>query len=92
LSEYSSHVHAFKEHDLNDWVEIAFEAGQIKAISDPNQLTPDEIGSIHLYTQETNFYKLLNSLLRDADRKKIVPFFSYLRLFRHALSKVKRCA
>lgn len=88
LTEYSSHTHAFKEHDLHYWVEIAFEAGQIKAIDDPNQLTADEIGSIHLYTQETNFYKLLNSLLRDTDRKKIVPFFSYLCLFQYALSKV----
>lgn len=33
--------------------------------SDPHGLTRDQIAAIHLYTQETEFYKHLNKLLRE---------------------------
>ena len=56
-----------------------------------NGLTNDELASIMLYTMEWEpvaFYSLLNSTLRTEDRKKLIPFFSYLKLFLTALRKL----
>ena len=57
-------------------------------------LTVDESASIFLYTYEyrgsekETFYALLNDLLREGNRQKLIPWFSYLRLFINALSKL----
>ena len=51
-------------------------------------MTQDEIAAIHLYTQATPFYGILNSRLRNADRKLLVAFFPYLKLLLKALYKL----
>jgi hypothetical protein len=50
----------------------------------------DESGAITLYTEgwhpaENSLYHILNCLLRDADRSKLIPFFPYLKLLLTAL-------
>ena len=56
-------------------------------------LTPDESASIHLYTMEwkkpeDSLYVVLNQTLRSADRRKLHPWFRYLKLFLTALFKL----
>lgn len=56
-------------------------------------LTPDESASIMLYTlewapSEKSFFHILNTALRSDDRRKVTPWFLYLRLIVHALSKL----
>ena len=58
-----------------------------------NGLSKDESASIRLYTlewsgAEISFYKILNEELRERNREKLKPWFLYLRLFVHALSKL----
>jgi hypothetical protein len=48
-------------------------------------LTADHIAAIHMYTQNCDFYRMLNACLRNRDRDTIKPFFSYLRLLLEAL-------
>ncbi|CAF1162839.1 unnamed protein product [Adineta steineri] len=60
-------------------------------------LSRDESAAILLYTMEADeysFYIALNRILRDENRRKAVPWFSYLRLFDSGLRKlptVKGC-
>ncbi|CAF1505544.1 unnamed protein product, partial [Adineta steineri] len=60
-------------------------------------LSRDESAAILLYTMEAgeySFYIALNQILRDENRKRAVPWFSYLRLFDSGLRKlptVKGC-
>jgi hypothetical protein len=42
--------------------------------SDPHGLTQDEAAAIHVYTQESPFYRVLNEHLRGTDRSKIEPY------------------
>ena len=61
----------------------------------PDDLTSDESAAIHLYTLENKdrpLYSLLNQLLRDRDRRKLIPWFSYLHLFLTALFKLPTCS
>jgi GTPase SAR1 family protein len=56
-------------------------------------LSPDESASIMLYTlewapPEASFYFILNTALRSEDRRKLTPWFLYLRLVIHSLSKL----
>ena len=58
-----------------------------------NGLTTDESSSIALYSMEWNppeesFYIVLNKSLRDLSRRKLRPWFKFLRLFFTALSKL----
>src|SRR4051812_48509272 len=58
-----------------------------------NNLTQDESASIHLYTMEWNesdqsLYAILNRTLRQADRRGLIPWFKYLKLFLTALYKL----
>ncbi len=45
--------------------------------ADPHGLIEDEAASIHVYTQETHFYRVLNQHLRGTDRSKIEPYKPY---------------
>ncbi|CAF1258364.1 unnamed protein product [Adineta steineri] len=60
-------------------------------------LTKDEAAALFLYTLEAgaySFYAILNRALRDDERRKLTPWFSYLKLFDTALEKlptVKGC-
>jgi hypothetical protein len=56
-------------------------------------LTQDESASIHLYTMEweiteNSLYAVLNRTLRMADRRKLEPWFKYLKLFLTAFFKL----
>jgi hypothetical protein len=51
-------------------------------------LTADDIAVIHLYTQDSPFYQILNARLRAEDRAKLRPFFSILKLLLKALYKL----
>ena len=44
--------------------------------------------AVHIYTQESNFYKVLNACLRAQDRSQILPFFPYLKLVLRGLRKL----
>eukprot|EP00455_Lapot_gusevi_P040224 TRINITY_DN4542_c0_g1_i1.p1 TRINITY_DN4542_c0_g1~~TRINITY_DN4542_c0_g1_i1.p1 ORF type:complete len:201 (-),score=43.73 TRINITY_DN4542_c0_g1_i1:198-770(-) len=52
-------------------------------------LSADQIAAIHLYTQESPFYKHLNLLLRNRDRGLLNPFLPYLALLMSALRKLR---
>jgi hypothetical protein len=59
----------------------------------PNEhgLSKDESASIFLYTMEwgpESFYRVLNEALRAEDRQALKPFFSFLKLFDTAYSKL----
>jgi hypothetical protein len=56
-------------------------------------LTPDESASIMLYSMEWptkggSFYYIFNQYLRKADRKKLIPWFPYLKLLVVSLCKL----
>jgi hypothetical protein len=53
-------------------------------------LTPDESAAIHLYTMEwkDSLYIALNRHLREADRRSLLPWFLFLKLFLTALFKL----
>ena len=56
-------------------------------------LSPDESASIYLYSmewepQETCLYFVLNATLRDKNRQKLRPWFSYLKLILTALGRL----
>jgi hypothetical protein len=53
-------------------------------------LTADEIGAIHLYTQERPIHPFLNAMLRDPNREKLRPLLPYLRLLLGALAKLPK--
>jgi hypothetical protein len=58
-----------------------------------DDLTPDESGSIMLYTlewepPELSFYRILNRTLRSENRQELRPWFLYLRLIIYALVKL----
>ncbi|CAF2996617.1 unnamed protein product [Rotaria socialis] len=60
-----------------------------------NGLTSDESAAIHLYTMEIktrSLYSILNEKLRDRDRRKLTPWFLYLKLFITALFKIQPCS
>ena len=58
-----------------------------------DDLSPDESASIMLYSMEwsspdNSFYFILNKTLRSENRQLLRPWFLYLRLFIHSLSKL----
>ena len=58
-----------------------------------DNLTPDQSASIILYSmqwepQNKCLYSALNTTLRDENRNKLKPWFSYLKLFLTALSRL----
>ncbi|CAF1192806.1 unnamed protein product [Didymodactylos carnosus] len=56
-----------------------------------HDLTRDESAALYLYTMEggdNSFYRVLNQALRLEDRRLVKPWFSYLKLFDTALSKL----
>ncbi|CAF3982487.1 unnamed protein product [Rotaria sp. Silwood1] len=58
-------------------------------------LSSDESAAIHLYTMEVkarSLYSILNEMLRDRDRRKLKPWFSYLKLFITALFNIQSCS
>jgi len=56
--------------------------------TNPYHLTVEEIAAIHLYTQETPFYRIVNERLRNEQRQLLIPFFLYIKLLLKALYKL----
>jgi hypothetical protein len=57
--------------------------------------TADEAAAIHLYTSawvqpECSLYHIMNKALREQDRSKLLPFFSYLKLLLTSLLHLPR--
>jgi len=79
---------------------FGFSCTMLASNIDNNQkqkLADDEISSINLYTCESNpreksLYFVLNKALREQDRKALIPFFPYLHLLLHSMSKLPKCA
>ncbi|CAF3953836.1 unnamed protein product [Rotaria sp. Silwood1] len=64
-----------------------------RSITVANGLTQDESAAIQLYTMEwipsdQSFYIHINTALREANRDKLIPFLSYLKLVLTALWKL----
>ena len=63
--------------------------------TDPLGLTREEIAAVNLYSKqnilhpEKSFYAVMNRTFNERDRKKLVPFFPYLRLIFNAASHSK---
>ena len=73
--------------DMDGMVYLAtMSAGNLS--SNPHNLSQDEIAAIHLYTQETPLYRVLNDRLRSEKRELLVPFFPYLKLLLRAMYKL----
>ena len=51
-------------------------------------LTREEALSVHIYTQDSSFYKEVNRLLRRRERDALKPFFPYLKLFLTGLHRL----
>jgi hypothetical protein len=73
---------------FNAQIELALDAGRDAQRLPGNSLTVDEAAAIHLYTQETKFYKLLNSRLRSESRPDLLCFLPYLRLLLDGLYRL----
>ena len=69
---------------------MMFARRKLQSGEDPHGLSAEEIGAIHMYTQDTPFYGALNGALRDKDRERLKPFFAYLKLLLTALHKLPR--
>ena len=75
-------------------VQTYVEVAKLNSKPDPvNRLTVDETASIMLYTMDWDpqnecLYVALNDTLRTEDRRKLKPWFSYLKLFLTALFKL----
>ncbi len=71
-------------HCHNNGVDVK----QFQEVANPSSLTIAEIAAINLYTGEfvpPQFYSVLNTALRDANREKCKPFVPYIWLLMHAL-------
>jgi len=51
-------------------------------------LSDEEVAAIHLYTQETPLYAILNARLRAEEREGLKPFLPYVKLLLSALYKL----
>jgi hypothetical protein len=71
-------------HCHNNGVDVK----QFQEADNPSRLTAAGIAAINLYTGEfvpPQFYSVLNTALRDANREKCKPFVPYIWLLMHAL-------
>jgi hypothetical protein len=73
-------------------IELASEHHENMEVRCAHGLTPDEIGAVHLYTQECPLYHELNAMLRGRDRDKLKPCLSFMRLLVGAMHKLPKHA
>ena len=72
-------------------VDCAISAARKRNAMNPaDPLTLDQIAAIHLYTQQSPIYSVLNAQLRNRDRNALKPAFPYLKLFLTALYSLPR--
>jgi hypothetical protein len=63
VAKMKAHIRAAKTHAENYLIDHK-----------DSVLNADEIAAVHLYTQESQFYKDLNRLLRERNRAALQPF------------------
>jgi hypothetical protein len=66
----------------------AFARRKLQDRSGQGRLSEDEIGAVHLYTQNSEWFKAVNESLRSQDRCTAAPFLPYMKLLLTALHKV----
>jgi hypothetical protein len=70
---------------------LAAAARAVKRLEKNGELAPllrDEARAVHVYTQDSLFYKELNKRLRLRDRESLKPFFPYLKQFLNGLHRL----
>ena len=70
---------------------LAAAARAVKRLEKNGELAPllrDEARAVHVYTQESSFYKELNGRLRLRERESLKPFFPYLKQFLNGLHRL----
>ena len=70
---------------------LAAAARAVKRLEKKGELAPllrDEARAVHVYTQDSLFYKELNKRLRLRDRESLKPFFPYLKQFLNGLHRL----
>ena len=72
--------HSLRDLNLGPFVLCAMLYAQ-DLEEDEDVLSPSEVGSIHLYTQESPLYSEINRRLRARERILLRPFFPFMRLF-----------
>ncbi len=73
-------------------IELASEHHENMEAPCAHGLTPDEIGAVHLYTQQCPLFVELNALLRSRDRGKLKPCLPFMRLLVGAMHKLPKHA
>ncbi len=81
------------EKIIDDELQQNIMIAKMNSTEPEDNLTEDESASIHLYTMEwqvpeNSLYAVLNRTLRLADRRKLQPWFRYLKLFLTAFFKL----
>lgn len=81
------------KHLLDNTLQRNITIAKMNSTQPEDQLTQDESAAIHLYTMEwdvheNSLYMLLNQTLRLADRRKLQPWFKYLKLLLTAYFKL----
>ena len=72
---------------------VATSTGAVPPIQvSPEPLNREEMAAIHVYTQDFPLHAILNARLRDRDRKKLKPFFPFLKLLLTAFYKLPNAA
>ena len=72
-------------------VALGAAAWAVKRLEKNLELAPllhDEARAVHVYTQESLFYKELNKRLRLRERESLKPFFPYLKQFLNGLHRL----
>ncbi len=73
------------------WIINQTDIAKLRCENLASGLTQDEAASIMLYTmswEPTCLFTVLNATLRMKDRKKLIPWFSYMKLFFVALDRL----
>jgi hypothetical protein len=93
----SNAVRELPIEDINDYAEDSVEFARhylTTCEGDPHGLGLHEVASINLYTEENlgnedqSFFRVLNMALNSRDRRQVVPFFPYIKLFVTAVRKL----
>ena len=71
---------------------IAAAGRAVKRLEKKGELAPltrEQAFAVHIYTQDSWFYKEVNRTLRLRERESLKPFFSYLKLFLTGLHRLE---
>ncbi|MFC9898378.1 ADP-ribosyltransferase domain-containing protein [Nocardia sp. NPDC127579] len=71
---------------IDVYARMSHDYGKRRADESSETLSADAIAALYLYTCESAFYRVINRVLRDWDRRKLAPYLPYLRLLFAAVS------